>query len=43
MDENSNNLYLQGRKTYLSQSPRPIITCHMGTSSLMTTHLNKKN
>jgi len=26
-DENSNDLYLQERKTYLSQLPRPIITC----------------
>jgi len=42
-DENSNGLYLQGRKTYLSQLPRPIITCHMGTTSLMTAHLSKKN
>jgi len=43
MDENSNDLYLQGRKTYLSQPPRPIITCHMVTTSLMTTHHSKKN
>jgi hypothetical protein len=42
-DKNSNVLYLQGRKTYLSQLPCPIITCHMGTTSLMTGHLNKKN
>jgi len=41
-DENSNGLYLQGRKTYLSQPPRSIITCHMGTTSLMTAHLTKK-
>jgi len=43
MDENSNGLYLQGRKTYLSQPPRSIITCHMGTTSLMTVHLSKKS
>jgi len=42
MDENSNDLYLQGRKIYLSQPPRPIITCHMSTTSLMTVHLSKK-
>jgi len=27
---------------YLSQPPRPIITCDMGTTLLMTTHLSKK-
>jgi len=42
MDKNSNDIYLQGRKTYLSHSHRPIITCHMGTTSLMTVHLSKK-
>jgi len=42
MDENSNDLYLQGRKIYLSQPYCPIITCHMGTTSLMTVHLSKK-
>jgi len=42
MDENSNGQYLQGRKTSLSQPPRPIIPCHMGTTSLKTAHLSKK-
>jgi len=42
-NENSNGLYLHGRKTYLSQSPRSIITYHMSTTSLMTAHLSKKN
>jgi len=42
MDKNTNDLYLPGRKTYLSQPPRPIVTCHKGTTSLMTAHLSKK-
>jgi len=42
-EENSNDLYLQGRKTYLSQLSRPIIIYHMSTTLLMTAHLSKKN